>query len=42
VRVERVEGEERVRELARMLSGSYSEAALEHARELLAVGRRPI
>ncbi|RDI95721.1 DNA repair protein RecN [Meiothermus sp. QL-1] len=35
VRVERIEHEERVRELARMLSGSYSEAALEHARELL-------
>ncbi|MCS7057858.1 MAG: DNA repair protein RecN [Meiothermus sp.] len=40
VRVERVEGEERVRELARMLSGSYSEAALEHARELLAAARK--
>ncbi len=35
VRVERVQDEERVRELARMLSGSYSEAALKHARELL-------
>lgn len=35
VRVERVEGEERVLELARMLSGSYTEAALEHARSLL-------
>ncbi|MBO1435679.1 DNA repair protein RecN [Meiothermus sp. CFH 77666] len=35
VQVQRVEDEERVRELARMLSGSYSEAALEHARELL-------
>lgn len=35
VQVEQVQGEERVRELARMLSGSYSEAALEHARELL-------
>ncbi len=39
VRIERVEGEARVRELARMLSGSYSEAALQHARELLE-GRR--
>ncbi|AEB12286.1 DNA repair protein RecN [Marinithermus hydrothermalis] len=39
VRVERVEGEARVREIARMLSGSYSEAALRHARELLE-GRR--
>lgn len=36
VQVNAIEGEERVRELARMLSGSYSEAALEHARELLA------
>lgn len=35
VQVQRVQDEERVRELARMLSGSYSEAALEHARELL-------
>ncbi len=35
VRIERLEGEARVRELARMLSGSYSETALEHARELL-------
>jgi DNA repair protein RecN (Recombination protein N) len=35
VQVQRVRDEERVRELARMLSGSYSEAALEHARELL-------
>lgn len=34
-RLERLEGEARVRELARMLSGSYSETALEHARELL-------
>ncbi|PZA08891.1 MULTISPECIES: DNA repair protein RecN [unclassified Meiothermus] len=36
VQVKAIEGEERVRELARMLSGSYSETALEHARELLA------
>lgn len=35
VQVQPVQDEERVRELARMLSGSYSEAALEHARELL-------
>ncbi len=34
-RLERLEGEARVRELARMLSGSYSKTALEHARELL-------
>lgn len=33
--MERVEGEERVLELARMLSGNYTEAALEHARSLL-------
>lgn len=31
-----VTGDERVRELARMLSGSTSEAALDHARDLLA------
>lgn len=30
-----VHAEDRVRELARMLSGSYSESALQHARELL-------
>ncbi|HGY09929.1 MAG TPA: DNA repair protein RecN [Oceanithermus profundus] len=35
-RLELLEGEARVRELARMLSGSYSDTALEHARELLA------
>jgi DNA repair protein RecN (Recombination protein N) len=35
VQVQKVQDEDRVRELARMLSGSYSEAALEHARELL-------
>ena len=34
--VRRVEGEERVTELARMLAGTVSEAALEHARDLLA------
>jgi len=37
VKVEAVSDQERVRELARMLSGSYSDAALEHARELLGV-----
>ncbi len=37
VRVERLEGEERVRELARMLSGDEArDTALRHARELLA------
>ncbi|MGQ9753415.1 MAG: DNA repair protein RecN [Thermaceae bacterium] len=35
VRVERVQGEERIKELARMLSGSYTEAALRHAQSLL-------
>ncbi len=33
--IEAISDEERIKELARMLSGSYSEAALEHARELL-------
>ena len=36
VSVERLDGEARVLELARMLSGSDSRAAVEHARELLA------
>ncbi|WP_347241708.1 AAA family ATPase [Thermus sp.] len=35
VRVEVLEGEARVRELARLLSGQYTEAALSHARLLL-------
>ncbi|MER3553405.1 MAG: DNA repair protein RecN [Meiothermus sp.] len=35
VQITRVHQDDRVRELARMLSGSYSEAALEHAKELL-------
>jgi len=34
--VERLEGEARVRELARMLSGNYSQEALRHAAQLLA------
>ncbi|MFC7492579.1 MULTISPECIES: DNA repair protein RecN [unclassified Knoellia] len=34
--VRRVEGEDRVTELARMLAGTVSEAALDHARDLLA------
>jgi len=38
VRVEVLEGEERVRELARLLSGQYTEAALAHARLLLSQG----
>jgi len=36
-RAERVEGTARVRELARMLSGTYSKEALRHAEALLAV-----
>lgn len=39
VQLEKLDGEERVLELARMLSGSDSRAAIEHARELLAVKR---
>ncbi len=39
VQLEKLDGEERVLELARMLSGSDSKAAIEHARELLAVKR---
>ncbi|MER3444744.1 MAG: DNA repair protein RecN [Meiothermus sp.] len=35
VEIQALGGEERVRELARMLSGSYSDAAMQHARELL-------
>lgn len=35
-RLVRLEGEERVREIARMLSGTYSEVSIQHARELLA------
>ena len=35
VRLQVLEGEERVRELARLLSGQYTEAALSHARLLL-------
>ena len=37
--IRRVEGEERCRELARMLSGRVDEASLAHARELLVGGR---
>jgi DNA repair protein RecN (Recombination protein N) len=39
-RVAPVEGEERVRELARLLSGKTTEVALEHARELLSAGQK--
>lgn len=35
-RIDAVEGEERVREIARMLSGDESASSLEHARDLLA------
>ncbi|WP_117237494.1 DNA repair protein RecN [Thermus sediminis] len=38
VGLEVLEGEERVRELARLLSGQYTEAALSHARLLLSQG----
>jgi DNA repair protein RecN (Recombination protein N) len=38
-RIRRVEGEERRRELARMLSGRIDEASLAHASELLVSGR---
>ncbi|MCH9276454.1 DNA repair protein RecN [Bifidobacterium amazonense] len=37
--VEQVDGDGRVREIARMLSGSESEASLDHARELLGSSR---
>jgi DNA repair protein RecN (Recombination protein N) len=39
-RVAAVEGEERVRELARLLSGKTTEVALTHARELLSAGQK--
>jgi DNA repair protein RecN (Recombination protein N) len=38
-RIRRVEGEERLREMARMLSGRIDEASLAHASELLVGGR---
>jgi DNA repair protein RecN (Recombination protein N) len=38
-RVAAVEGEERVRELARLLSGKATEVGLEHARELLSAAQ---
>ena len=38
-RVAAVDGDERVRELARLLSGKTTEVALEHARELLSAAR---
>ena len=40
-RVVAVEGEGRVRELARLLSGTATEVALQHARELLAAAQEP-
>ena len=40
-RVRAVEGDDRVRELARLLGGQVSQVALEHARELLAEAQRP-
>ena len=39
-KVMQVEGEERVRELARLLSGKTTEVALEHAREMLTAGQK--
>ncbi len=36
-----VDGDDRVRELARLLSGKTTEVALEHARELLAAAQEP-
>ena len=40
-RVAPVEGEDRIRELARLLSGKTTEVALTHARELLAAAQEP-
>jgi DNA repair protein RecN (Recombination protein N) len=40
-RISAVDGEERVRELARLLSGKDTPVALEHARELLASAQEP-
>jgi DNA repair protein RecN (Recombination protein N) len=40
-RVAPVDGDERVRELARLLSGKTTDVALEHARELLAAAQVP-
>ncbi|HEX9577058.1 MAG TPA: DNA repair protein RecN [Myxococcales bacterium] len=40
-RIAAVDGEERVRELARLLSGKTTEVALEHARELLSAAQEP-
>ena len=40
-RVATVEGDDRVRELARLLSGKTTDVALQHARELLAAAQEP-
>lgn len=40
-RVAAVEGEERIQELARLLGGSVTDVALQHARELLAAAQEP-
>ena len=37
--IEPIEGDARVREIARMLSGDQTQASLEHAREMLASAR---
>ncbi|MFL5376307.1 MAG: DNA repair protein RecN [Myxococcales bacterium] len=39
--VRAVEGDDRIRELARLLGGQVSQVALDHARELLAEAQRP-
>jgi DNA repair protein RecN (Recombination protein N) len=40
-RVASVEGDDRIRELARLLSGKVTDVALEHARELLTAAQEP-
>ncbi len=40
-RVAAVDGDVRVRELARLLSGKATEVALEHAREMLSAAQEP-
>jgi len=40
-RVVSVEGDDRIRELARLLSGKITDVALDHARELLAAAQEP-
>jgi DNA repair protein RecN (Recombination protein N) len=40
-RIAAVEGDDRIRELARLLSGKVTDVALQHARELLAAAQEP-